>query len=256
MSQSTHFISGIEDASYKNPTELKTPICDNRIHLLLAATGSVATIKIANIISALSPHIHKLSIRVILTTKAKQFLAGQSAEQPTASSLIFLPGVEAVYDDDAEWGPEPWRRGVDILHISLRRWADILVIAPLSANTLAKLANGLSDNLLTSVCRAWDTDGQVDGKRKRIVVAPAMNTAMWRHPVTAQHIGVLEEEWGVNKDEGRGEETGWFEVLHPQSSKVLACGDVGSGAMLDWTEIVKVIEDRLGLGDQNSSQSS
>ncbi|CAG8898660.1 unnamed protein product [Penicillium egyptiacum] len=235
MSQSTHPVSGVDEASYKNPTD--------RIHLLLAATGSVATIKIANIISALSPHTHKLSIRVILTTKAKQFLAGQSAEQPTVSSLISLPGVEAVYDDDAEWGPEPWCRGVDILHISLRRWADILVIAPLSANTLAKLANGLSDNLLTSVCRAWDTDGQVDGKRKRIVVAPAMNTAMWRHPVTAQHIRLLDVEWGVSK----GEETGWFEVLQPQSSKVLACGDVGSGAMLEWTEIVKVIEDRLGL---------
>lgn len=248
--------SGIDDAPNKNSTESRTSICDNRIHLLLAATGSVATIKIANIISALSPHIHKLSIRVILTTKAKQFLAGQSAEQPTVSSLISLPGVEAVYDDDAEWGPEPWRRGVDILHISLRRWADILVIAPLSANTLAKLANGLSDNLLTSVCRAWDTDGQVDGKRKRIVVAPAMNTAMWRHPATAQHIRVLEVEWGIRKDEDKREETGWFEVLQPQSSKVLACGDVGSGAMLEWTEIVKVIEDRLGLSDQNSSQGS
>src|SRR5436190_14135219 len=66
----------------------------------------------------------------------------------------------------------------DILHISLRRWADILFIAPLSANTLAKLANGLSDNLLTLVCRAWDTDGQVDGQRKRIIVACAMITAV------------------------------------------------------------------------------
>ncbi|KAJ5554884.1 Flavoprotein [Penicillium sp. DV-2018c] len=228
---------------------------DNRIHLLLAATGSVATIKISNIISALAPHAHKLSIRVILTTKAQQFLAGQSTEQPTVASLNSLPGVEAVYDDDAEWGPEPWRRGVDILHISLRRWADILVIAPLSANTLAKLANGLSDNLLTSVCRAWDTDALVDGKRKRIVVAPAMNTAMWRHPVTARHIRVLEEDWGVKKDEETGLESGWFEVLQPQASKILACGDIGSGAMLEWTQIVKVIEDRLGLTAHDAGRS-
>lgn len=230
-----------------NQNSIEPFLSDNRVHLLLAATGSVATIKISNIITALSHHIPKLSIRVILTTKAQQFLAGQSAEQPTVSSLLSLPGVEAVYDDDAEWGPEPWRRGVDILHISLRRWADILVIAPLSANTLAKLANGLSDNLLTSVCRAWDTDGQVDGKKKRIVVAPAMNTAMWRHPVTAQHIRVLEKDWGVKKDEQTGEETGWFEVLQPQASKILACGDVGAGAMLEWTEIVKIIEKRLEL---------
>ncbi|KAK1771929.1 flavoprotein [Phialemonium atrogriseum] len=192
--------------------------------------------------------------QVILTSNAQHFLAGQSAEQPPVSSLLSLPGVEAVYDDSAEWGPQPWRRDADILHISLRRWADILVIAPLSANTLAKLVNGLCDNLLTSVCRAWDTDGQVDGQRKRIVVAPAMNTAMWRHPVTAKLIRVLEEDWGVRRDEETGEETGWFEVLPPQATKVLACGDVGSGAMMEWTEIVKVIEDRLGLrGDEEGT---
>ncbi|PWY92195.1 flavo protein [Aspergillus heteromorphus CBS 117.55] len=228
------------------------PTTNNRTHLLLAATGSVATIKIPNIITALARHTPHLSIRVILTNHAQNFLAGQSAEQPTVASLLSLPGVEAVYDDRAEWGPEPWTRGADILHIELRRWADILVIAPLSANTLAKLANGFSDNLLTSVCRAWDTDGQVDGRRKRIVVAPAMNTAMWRHPVTAKHVRVLEEEWGVRRVEGSGdgEETGWFEVLRPQASKVLACGDVGSGAMLEWTEIVKVVEARLGLSGE------
>lgn len=71
--------------------------------------------------------------------------------------------------------------------------------------------------------------------------------------MTSQHIRVLKEEWGVRKDESNGEEVGWFEVLQPQSSKVLACGDVGSGAMLEWTEIVKVIEDRLGLSDENPS---
>ncbi|KAJ5081629.1 hypothetical protein NUU61_009893 [Penicillium alfredii] len=248
MPQATQPNIAINDTPNQDPTEdWEASLSDNRIHLLLAATGSVATIKIPQIISALAPYTHKLSIRVIFTHHAQHFLGGQSAEQPTLSSLRSLPGVEAVYDDAAEWGPEPWRRGADILHINLRRWADLLVIAPLSANTLAKLANGVSDNLLTSVCRAWDTDGQVDGQRKRILVAPAMNTAMWRHPVTAKQIRVLGEEWGVRRDEGTGEETGWFEVLPPQASKMLACGDVGGGAMLEWTDIVKIIEDRLGL---------
>jgi phosphopantothenoylcysteine decarboxylase len=250
MSETTIPGGHIDGTFNKSSTEdVNASLSDNRIHLLLAATGSVATIKIFNILNALAPHSHKLSIRVIFTSNAKHFLGGQSAEQPTVSSLLSLPGVEAIYDDSAEWGPEPWRRGADILHISLRRWADMLVIAPLSANTLAKLANGLSDNLLTSVCRAWDTDGQIDGQRKRIVVAPAMNTAMWRHPVTAKHMKVLGEEWGVGRDEETGKETGWFEVLTPQASKVLACGDVGGGAMLEWTEIVKVIETRLGLSE-------
>ena len=146
---------------------------DGKKHLLLAASGSVATIKIPEIIKALAPHARSgtLSIRVVLTRSAQHFLAGQAAEQPTVSSLLDLPGVDAVYDDAAEWGPEPWRRGSAILHIELRRWADMLVVAPLSANTLAKVVNGLSDNLLTSIIRAWDHDGGVDGVRKRIIVA-------------------------------------------------------------------------------------
>ena len=64
------------------------------------------------------------------------------------------------------------------------------MIAPLSANTLAKLANGLADNLLTSVTRAWDFK-----KMKPILIAPAMNTMMWEHPVTNQHLETL-SNWG------------------------------------------------------------
>jgi len=147
----------------------------------------------------------------------------------------------------------PWRRGDAILHIELRRWAHILVIAPLSANTLAKITGGFSDNLLTSVVRAWDTTGQLgEGSevlkgKKRILVAAAMNTAMWRHPITKRQIAVLEDEWGVGDDDGdlHGNE-GWYEVLRPQE-KELACGDVGDGAMKDWNEIVQIIEKRLGL---------
>lgn len=135
----------------------------------------------------------------------------------------------------------------------------MLVIAPLSANTMAKITGGFSDNLLTSVVRAWDTTGEVEvsaqggmdtnaetgfGGKKRIVVAPAMNTAMWRHPVTKSQIKILEQEWGIGPDGDEGE--GWFEVLRPQE-KELACGDVGDGAMKDWKEIVTAIEKRLKL---------
>lgn len=62
---------------------------------------------------------------------------------------------ESVLTDDHEWSS--WsQRGDPVLHIELRKWADICLIAPLSANTLAKIANGLADNLLTSTLRAWD----------------------------------------------------------------------------------------------------
>ena len=229
---------------------------DGRHHLLLAASGSVATIKIPNILHALSHHSN-LSIRLVLTQSASTFLAGQSAEQPHIEILRRIKNVEGVYLDEEEWH-HPWKRGNGILHIELRRWAHMLVIAPLSANTLAKITGGFSDNLLTSVVRAWDPTGQLEESsqesglprlKKRIIVAPAMNTVMWRHPITKSQIKVLEKDWGV-RDESldlhEEENDGWFEVLRPQE-KELACGDVGDGAMKDWKEIVDVIEKRFGL---------
>lgn len=219
---------------------------DGRKHLLLAASGSVATIKITDIVNALKDHAN-LSIRLILTKASAQFLGGQSHEQPAVASLLDLQHVDAIFFDEDEWS-HPWKRGNPILHIELRRWAHLLVIAPLSANTLAKITGGFSDNLLTSVVRAWDTTGLVEAtsfsnvSRKRILVAPAMNTAMWKHPITQKQVRVLEEEWGVGADG----EAGWFEVLRPQE-KALACGDVGDGAMKNWQEVVSIIESRMGL---------
>lgn len=84
-----------------NPTTT-TPapsLDDGKAHLLLAGSGSVAIIKIPEIAKALSRK-DKLSIRILLTQSAKHFLAGQSKEQPMASSLMHIPGVDAVYDDD------------------------------------------------------------------------------------------------------------------------------------------------------------
>jgi phosphopantothenoylcysteine decarboxylase len=163
-------------------------IQDGKTHILLAASGSVATIKLPNIISALGQHPN-LSIRVILTKAAARFLCGQSGEQPAVSSLASLPNVDGIHLDEDEW-VQPWTRNAKILHIELRRWAHIMLVAPLSANTLAKVANGMCDNLLTSVIRAWDTTGLIDGKKAKILVAAAMNTAMWLHPVTKQQLKV------------------------------------------------------------------
>ena len=229
---------------------------NDKIHVLICATGSVATIKIPNMVAALSAHSN-IAIRLVFTAAARNFLQGQSAEQPSIEELEALPSVEGVYFDEDEWA-EPWVRGNKILHIELRRWADIMLIAPLSANELAKLTQGWSDNLLLSVVRAWDTTGVIDPvrdipgvkwqkeeawedgiRKKRILVAPSMNTAMWLQPITAKQIQILEGEWGVKNG-------GWYEVLQPMA-KELACGDVGGGAMKDWREIVAVVEERLGL---------
>lgn len=228
---------------------------DDKIHVLLCASGSVATIKIPNIINALARH-DRIRIRIIFTAAAANFLQGQSDEQPSIEDIEALPNVDGIYFDEDEWR-EPWVRGNKILHIELRRWADMMVIAPLSANELAKITQGWSDNLLLSVVRAWDTTGLIDPVRdiagvrwpqdeqgiqkKRILVAPSMNTAMWFQPITKKQVAVLEEEWGVKNG-------GWFEVLQPME-KELACGDIGGGAMKDWREIVGVVEERLGLHD-------
>lgn len=246
---------------------LTASLTDGKHHLLLAASGSVAIIKLPLIISSLAASFSsnkidkQLSTRIILTSNATRFLAGQSPETPTLASLGGLPSVDGIYLDEDEW-VDPWQRGRGILHIQLRRWADLLVVAPLSANTLAKVVGGWADNLLTSVVRAWDSAGGVEhgeglaeggeGKRQRkkkkkiIIVAPSMNSAMWEHPVTAKQMRVLEEEWGVDGCADGGGGGGWMEVLRPQV-KTLACGDTGQGGMCDWQEIVGVIEDRLGL---------
>jgi phosphopantothenoylcysteine decarboxylase len=205
---------------------------DGKHHILLAATGSVATIKLPLIAYDLVKHAN-VSIRIVVTPAAAQFLQGQAAEQPWLESLLDLPGVDGIHHDSDEW-TKPWVRGDKILHIELRRWTDVLVIAPLSANCMSKIVNGMSDGLLLNVVRAWDTTGLVDGKKKRMFVAPAMNSAMWAHPITRKQVKVLEEDWGAGED-GTGE--GWITVLRPME-KELACGDVGDGAMMDWKAIV------------------
>eukprot|EP00073_Rattus_norvegicus_P037879 XP_008764530.1 PREDICTED: phosphopantothenoylcysteine decarboxylase isoform X3 [Rattus norvegicus] len=120
--------------------------------------------------------------------------------------------------------PGMWKRRSDpVLHIDLRRWADLMVVAPLDANTLGKVASGICDNLLTCVIRAWDLN-------KPLLFCPAMNTAMWEHPLTAQQVGQLKA-------------FGYVEI--PCVSKKLVCGDQGLGAMAEVEIIVAKVKDVL-----------
>ncbi|ALA62458.1 HAL3 domain protein [Turkeypox virus] len=125
-----------------------------------------------------------------------------------------------IYTDSDEWFT--WKELFDpVLHIELRRWADIFIIAPLTANTLAKIANGICDNLLTSIVRAWDIS-------KPLIFCPAMNTLMWEHPITESQIDTLKH-------------MGYIEIECIE--KKLACGDNGKGAMAEIDDIVRVIRD-------------
>ncbi|CAN0470799.1 unnamed protein product, partial [Ectocarpus sp. 8 AP-2014] len=105
----------------------------------------------------------------------------------------------------------------------------MLLVAPLSANTLAKLANGLCDNLVTCVARAWDFKS-----KKSFVVAPAMNTHMWEHPMTnrcvAQANGALPSNsclYFLCGDRHLSALTELGVAVVPPASKKLACGDIG-----------------------------
>ena len=147
------------------------------VNILLCCTGSVATIKLPELLEQLR-QVGGCEVKIVLTNHSQHFL-------PELTSLG-SPGSTVLTDED-EW--RCWQdRGDPVLHIELRRWADLCLIAPLSANTLAKLSQGLADNLLTSTLRAWDLT-------RPVLVAPAMNTFMWEHPVTSQQLDIL-SGWG------------------------------------------------------------
>ncbi|OMO75133.1 Flavoprotein [Corchorus olitorius] len=164
--------------------------------ILLAASGSVAAIKFGNLCHCFSEWAE---VKAVATKAALHFIDRAS-----------LPKDVNLYTDEEEWSS--WSKiGDNVLHIELRRWADIMVIAPLSANTLGKIAGGLCDNLLTCVVRAWDYN-------KPLFVAPAMNTFMWSNPFTEKHLMSI-DELGIS--------------LIPPVTKRLACGDYGNGAMAE-----------------------
>jgi phosphopantothenoylcysteine decarboxylase len=134
------------------------------------------------------------------------------------------------------------------LHITFRDWAQLLVIAPLDANTLAKFALGLCDNFLTCLFRAWDFS-------KPVILAPAMNTLMWQKPATARHLGQLlvdygnvrslPDDWSLQTAAGHFARHAPNLILIPPQSKRLACGEVGMGAMAEVTTIAEVVREWL-----------
>ena len=188
---------------------------DNKIHILLGATGSVASIKIPLIIDKLlkiyTPD--RVSIQLIVTKAAETFL----------NNLKISSLVKIWRDEDSVSMID----GETLLFRELRLWSDIFLIAPLSANTLAKLANGICDNLLTSVFRDW-TDTAV----APVLIAPAMNTFMYINPMTKKHLKILKESFA------------FVEVLRPVE-KVLVCGDIGMGGMREWVDIVEIVRHRI-----------
>jgi hypothetical protein len=149
-------------------------------------------------------------------------------------SLIFCSRLN-LSDAEDEW--KKWNRlGDPVLHIDLRDWADFMLVAPLSAHTLAKLAQGLCDDTLSCVVRAWDF-GHGARMGKPLILAPAMNTAMWEHPLTQQQLTTIQSFWNID---GQTSTPGVI-IVAPQV-KTLACGEVGDGALASAEAILYAVK--------------
>jgi phosphopantothenoylcysteine synthetase/decarboxylase len=198
------------------------------VNVILGMTGSVASIKARELITKLAflaaPRLP--SLKVVATKAAKHFFNWEELKKDLSSPSVSIE----FHSDEEEW--RDWKKvGDPVLHIELRRWADILVIAPCSANTLAKLANGLCDDLLSCIVRAWD----FKDPNKRLVIAPAMNTMMWESPFTQKHLETLVELGGGTMDDQKR-----VQIIGPVE-KTLACGDVGNGAMASPEDIARLV---------------
>ncbi|PKA54486.1 putative phosphopantothenoylcysteine decarboxylase [Apostasia shenzhenica] len=194
--------------------------------VLLAASGSVAAIKFSTLCCCF---VKWGEVKAVATKSSLRFI-----------DIPSLPSGVPLYTDEDDWSC--WQRiGDGVLHIELRKWADMLIIAPLSANTLAKvsltrylhdfvqtlfrmlrlfngywfnfcqIAGGLCDNLLTCIVRAWDYG-------KPLYVAPSMNTFMLNNTFTVRHLNTILELGAL---------------LIPPTSMNLSDGDLGNGAMAE-----------------------
>ena len=206
-------------------------------NVLLGVTGSVAAIRVPSLFDTLKARAH--SVRIVATKAATHFF------DPAFRGGVRDPDVVSL--DEDEWPTGGYTRGDDVLHIRLRNWADLFLIAPLDANTLAKLAVGLCDNALTCVWRAWDPS-------KPVLLAPAMNTLMWQHPFTRKHLRSLAADFGAGHIPGHFDEETLIAQINDRAkalkivapiSKLLACGDIGVGAMAEVDAVVAGVESML-----------
>lgn len=174
----------------------------HRRQILVGITGGIAAYKSAELVRLLQKA--GASVRVIMTRAATEFITPL-----TLQALSGKPVHLELLDAEAEAG---------MGHIELARWADAIVVAPASADFLARLASGRGDDLLSTVCLA---------SRAPLCLAPAMNQQMWKHPATQENCQRLRER-GV--------------LLFGPAAGEQACGDVGPGRMLEAVELLAAVD--------------
>ncbi len=177
----------------------------SRARILLIISGGIAAYKSLELIRRLRDR--GATVQVVMTAAARQFISPLSAA--TLSGQAVRDDLFSLTDEAA------------IGHIELSRAADLIVVAPASANILARMANGLADDMATTVLLATD---------KRVLAAPAMNVRMWLHPATCRNLERLRDDGVV--------------IVGPDSGP-MACGEFGPGRMAEPAAIIEAIETTL-----------
>lgn len=169
--------------------------------VLLGVTGSIAVYKACDLVRRLQDA--GCEVTVVMTACAEKFVSSMTFE-----ALSRRPVYRDMFARDVDW---------DMAHISLAKWADVYVIAPVTANVIGKIAGGIADDLVT--CTAVTTTAPV-------LLAPAMNVDMFTNTIVQENIEKLKRH-GI-------------QIIDPRQAK-LACGDVGTGALAEVETIVESV---------------
>lgn len=176
-------------------------------NILLAVTGSISAYKAADLTSQLTKLGHQ--VKVLMTPAATAFITPLTLQILSKQAVL----VEVMTEDDPK----------QIQHIDLGKEADLFLVAPASANTIAKLAHGFADTIVTSTALALPSE-------VKKFLAPAMNTKMLDHPATQNNLETL-KSYG-------------YQIIPPREA-LLACGDQGSGALASIETILTIIQESL-----------
>lgn len=175
-------------------------------NIVLGVTGSIAAYKAADLVSALTKSGD--NVDVILTKGGMEFITPLTL-QTLSKNRVYTDMFQLDYPREVK-------------HISLAKKADLFLIAPATADIIGKIANGIADNMLTSVALAM--------RDIPMLVAPAMNTRMYGNPVVQENLEKLKKHG--------------YRIIEPRKA-VLACGDLGSGALAEVDEILRVAKESL-----------
>lgn len=176
-------------------------------NILLAVTGSISAYKATDLTNQLTKLGHQ--VKVLMTPAATAFITPLTLQVLSKQAVL----VEVMTEDDPK----------QIQHIDLGKEADLFLVAPASANTIAKLAHGFADNIVTSTALALPSE-------VKKFLAPAMNTKMLDHPATQNNLETL-KSYG-------------YQIIPPREA-LLACGDQGSGALASIETILTTIQESL-----------